>query len=87
MRLPLYLQHLLPADVGVIVDGHDIGPHVEAHIVAVEGGAQAIRSCSHALSSSFSPARKMSPAPTVSIRSPGWAKEASVSVTLSRLEQ
>ena len=38
--LPLHLQHLLPTDVGVIVDGHDVGPHVEAHIVAVEGGAQ-----------------------------------------------
>lgn len=41
----------------------------------------------YARSSSFSPARKMSPAPTVRIRSPGRAREARVSATLSRVEQ
>ncbi len=32
--LPFDLQQLFPRDVGVEVDGHDIRPHVEAHIVA-----------------------------------------------------
>ena len=41
----------------------------------------------YARSSSFSPARKISPAPTVRIRSPGRARPAKVSVTLSRVEQ
>lgn len=41
----------------------------------------------YARSSSFSPARKISPAPTVRIRSPGRAREARVSATLSRVEQ
>ena len=37
---PLYLQHALPGDLGVVVDGHHVGAHVEAHVVAVVGAAQ-----------------------------------------------
>ena len=33
--LPLDLQHALPGDFGVIVDGHHVGTHMEAHVVAV----------------------------------------------------
>ena len=36
----LDVQRLLPADVGVVVDGHGVRAHVEAHVVAVEGTAQ-----------------------------------------------
>ena len=36
----LDVLHLLPADVGVVVDGHGIRAQVEAHVVAVEGTAQ-----------------------------------------------
>ena len=36
----LDLQHALPGNVGVVVDGDGIGSHVEAGVVAVVGAAQ-----------------------------------------------
>ena len=37
---PLNFQHTLPRDVGVVVDDHALGAHVEAGVVAVVGGAE-----------------------------------------------
>ena len=36
----LNVQHALPGDVGVVVDGDHVGAHVEAGVVAVIGAAQ-----------------------------------------------